>query len=72
MRDKCTAWIIGFQAGIAAQQRYSTSICLPAEFTGEQAVLIIEKYMNEHPEELNQRADHLSFFALWKVFPCPK
>ena len=51
IRDQCTAWISGFQAGISANDEKSNMhVCLPNELLGSQAVLIIEKFMKEHPE----------------------
>ena len=44
IRDQCTAWISGFQAGISANDEKSNMhVCLPKELLGSQAVLIIEK-----------------------------
>src|SRR6476660_4182560 len=68
IRDQCTAWISGFQAGISANDEKSNMhVCLPDEFTGSQAVPIIEKFMKEHPEQLHYPARVVSFYALWQA-----
>ena len=73
IRDQCTAWISGFQAGISANDEKSNMhVCLPNELLGSQAVLIIEKFMKEHPEQLHYPARVVAFYALWQDFPCSK
>ena len=73
IRDQCTAWISGFQAGISANDEKSNMhVCLPDELLGSQAVLIIEKFMKEHPEQLHYPARVVAFYALWQDFSCSK
>ncbi len=67
-------WISGFEAGLFAAQHaagMNMSVCLPEGITGEQAILIIEKFMKENPKILNMGADVVAHFALWQAFPCP-
>jgi Rap1a immunity proteins len=47
-------------------------VCLPDELLGSQAVLIIEKFMKEHPEQLHYPARVVAFYALWQDFSCSK
>jgi hypothetical protein len=72
----CEAWIAGFEAALfgahEARKRRNMSVCLPEGFTGKQAVLIVEKYMKEHPEMLHNNAGPIAFLALWSSFPCPE
>jgi len=73
IRDQCTAWTSGFQAGVSANDEKSNMhVCLPDEFTGSQAVPIIEKFMKEHPEQLHYPARVVAFYALWQAFACSK
>jgi hypothetical protein len=52
--------------------RYTTRASVPEGFTGKQAVLIVDKYMKEHPEMLHFNAGPIVFLALWGAFPCSK
>ena len=47
------------------------SICMPHGFTGEQAVLIVLKYLDNHPENLHLDAGGLVWVAIHSAFPCP-
>jgi Rap1a immunity proteins len=74
-KKSCEAWIAGFEAGLFAAsegEKYNKSVCLPEGFTGKQAVLIVDKYMKEHPEMLHFNAGPIAFIALWGAFPCSK
>jgi hypothetical protein len=66
-------WITGFQAGLiaaTAKELKDYSVCLPNEFTGEQAILIVKKFMNEHPQLLHAPASQVTFLALYSAFRC--
>jgi Rap1a immunity proteins len=56
----------------ANDEKSSMHVCLPNELIGSQAVLIIEKFMKEHPEQLHYPAGVVAFYALWQDFPCSK
>jgi Rap1a immunity proteins len=74
-RNQCRAWVSGFQDGIWAEvyaESLGKRICLPDGFSGDQAVPIIQQYMNEHPEELQNNAKEVAYIALFKAFPCSK
>lgn len=71
----CKIWIAGFQSGLVAAQTaretIHSSVCLPESFTVQQAILIIEKFMKEHPESLHHSAAAVALRALFDTFPCP-
>jgi Rap1a immunity proteins len=46
--------------------------CMPEGFTATQARPIIEKYIADHPEMLDQSATTVARTALEQAFPCPK
>ena len=69
----CRTWISGYQAGLFAAQTIAKAhrvTCLPRGFTGDQAWLIVEKFMKDHPNILHGRADVIAFVALSEAFPC--
>jgi hypothetical protein len=57
-----------FAAQATAKQQRVT--CLPSGSTGEQAVLIVRKFLKDSPQVLHQPADVLAFVALTRAFPC--
>ncbi len=69
-------YITGFQAGINAarvmKETTNSSICLPDGFSGQQAVLIVEKFMKDHPEMLHYDQTIVVSMALVQAFPCGK
>jgi len=44
--------------------------CLPSGVTTNQAIMVIVKYLKEHPEKLHNSASTLILLALQKNFPC--
>lgn len=44
--------------------------CAPENMTGEQAVLVVKKYLAEHPEKLHMPGTYIIFDALVESFPC--
>ena len=48
------------------------SICMPQGFTGEQAVRIVLKYLDSHPETLHLDAGGLVWVAIHSDFACPR
>lgn len=74
MKASCEAWIAGFDAALfgANEMRKlrNISVCIPEGFTGKQAVLVVTKYIKEHPELLHNNAGPIAFLALWFSFPC--
>jgi len=53
--------------GLAEQgMRY----CPPDKVSGVQATAIVEKYMRDHPEKLNNAVNAIIPLALLEAFPC--
>jgi hypothetical protein len=72
--DKCATWVSGFAGGMWYLQQIEKepTTCMPEGFTATQARPIIEKYMADHPEMLEQSATMVAGTALEQAFPCPK
>ena len=72
--DKCATWISGFAGGMWYLQQIEKepTTCMPEGFTATQARPIIEKYMADHPEMLDQSATKIAGTALALAFPCAK
>jgi hypothetical protein len=73
-QDLCGIWISGFHSGLGAAQSTAKDArvtCIPNGTTGDQARLVIEKFMAEQPNVLHLGADAVSFIALTRAFPCP-
>jgi hypothetical protein len=72
----CHTWIYGFVRGMQISQITATAVnlkpvtCFPRSITGEQAQLIIMKYLRDHPEDLHHEAAAISGAALIRAFPC--
>jgi hypothetical protein len=70
----CAIWISGFQAGVLmariAAEATQDRVCLPDGFTGEQARLIVEKFMRDNPAVLHKSATVVAMSALFEAFPC--
>ena len=71
--------VVGFVSGIAYQTGYSRSptkikatFCLPAASTEEQLARVVTKYLNDHPEQLNENAAWLILNAISAAFPARK
>jgi hypothetical protein len=68
----CVTYIEGLTAGIELGQAAGKRWCFPEGGTIEQARLIIEKVMREHPEFLHEDAATVAAAALISAFPCDK
>jgi hypothetical protein len=71
----CIAYIHGFLDGIATgrvvAEKKPGMFCPPKEGVSvDQGRLIIEKYMRNHPGELNQAAGLVAADAMYDAFPC--
>jgi len=62
----------GLGVGQATGAAQGLTFCPPANITAGQAMLVVEKYMRDHPEQLNQHPGTLSSVALLAAFPCKK
>lgn len=59
----------GYAIGLTVGDNDRT-ICPPEGITQKQNMLVIEKYLKEHPEELHEPAQLLIDIALMDAFPC--
>lgn len=48
----------------------ATHFCLPSEATKGQMLMVIRKWMEDHPAELHESASLLIHEAFLKAFPC--
>lgn len=62
-------YYFGYGKGLIIGDNART-ICNPEGVTGEQYMLIVEKYLKDHPEELHESAYLLIDIALMEAFPC--
>jgi fructose-specific phosphotransferase system IIC component len=67
-RNYWHGYITGVVNGLAVGG--SRSVCLSSGVTGTQAVMIVQNYMREHPEQLNESAHVVIQRAISEAFPC--
>jgi hypothetical protein len=68
----CKFYIAGLNDGLFGGQMMAQRgmrACIPP-INGAQARLIVEKYMRDHPEELNKPAPIVIATAIWTAYPC--
>jgi hypothetical protein len=77
--DADASYCLGFITGIVtmtdevriANPKYAKLPCYPdGTMTAAQAVRVVTKYLNSHPEELHRDAHVLVVEALTEAFPC--
>lgn len=61
----CSGFIVGVSVSV-------DNICRRANVTNGQVIKVARKYLDDHPEELDQPAQVLVRRSLTKAFPCPK
>ncbi|SRR6266446_2636828 len=69
----CSAYIRGLIDGLFLADHMAGSgvrYCPPENLELEQALLVVQKHLNEHPEQLNRNAGPLAALALYSAFPC--
>jgi hypothetical protein len=72
-QDLLDAWRSGLCDGIVrGVWAFSPSVCAPQEATAGQAIRIVYKYLQDHPEQLHMTDTKLVGMALAQVFPCKK
>ena len=47
-------------------------VCLPKGVTTEQGLKVLVKYMDDHPEELQERTEQLATSAFINAWPCSR
>jgi hypothetical protein len=52
--------------------RLKMMYCIPDDATREQTALVVNKYLRDHPADLNQAASALVYEALHDAWPCTK
>jgi hypothetical protein len=70
--EKCLFYVAGVSDGYLVASGTSR-ICPPknGSVTYAQMALIVSKYLNDHPEKLNNDPEYLILDALYGAFPCP-
>jgi hypothetical protein len=71
----CYTYMHGFLDGLnigAALPRMRLSYCPPKNLTIIQGRLIVEKYLRDHPTELELDAGIIATRALLAAYPCPR
>lgn len=69
----CSAYITGFTEGLFIGKSLpgsGHSYCPPKGMTTAQARLVIEKFLRERPQMLNEAASSMAMAALVLAFPC--
>lgn len=68
------AWKAGYCRGIVegvdSVATLGGQVCKPDGVTNDQEVRVVAKYLEDHPESLNQKGSILAFQALREAFPC--
>ena len=62
--------IIGYVSGVVDAQAQS-NLCVPDEVDLGQRVSTVEKWIEAHPEQWQQRGNTLVVLALSDAYPCP-
>jgi hypothetical protein len=72
----CMGFVVGVvdthQVLHAARLLDQKAFCLPVEAVNGQLMLVVAKYLREHPESLHLAGTALVTFALHDAFPCVK
>lgn len=70
---ECQIYFVGFFEGfMTAVGLPANPICVPPNATANQVKLITEKYMQDHPEQLNHPAGAIILDAMFAAFPCKR
>jgi hypothetical protein len=70
--DDFKVWFcMGIVQGALWSLQKASAVCLPDDgvSTG-QGLIVLVKYMNDHPEELHEQTSILAFRAFVKAWPC--
>lgn len=69
LNPQCESYVTGITNGLVAG--HSGTVCLPYGVTGKQLLLIVQNYMRNHPEVLNQESSSVIAQAMNGAYPCP-
>jgi len=74
---QCQAYIEGVftgysmvSNGLGLKEKGVENVCVPDEVKLGQMILVVQKYLKDHPEKLHQGAAKLTMTALKEAFPC--
>jgi len=72
---RCAGYVNGIIDGLGVAKALSpekVAVCFPDRgFTNAQAVKVVQRYLDNHPERLNEDALVLTSTAFRQAFPCP-
>ncbi len=68
--DGYIAGVLDLTQAVLAITKNKSSVCIPNGVTLGQVTKIVKKYLNNHPERLNEQAVELIAAALNEAFPC--
>jgi hypothetical protein len=74
--DECTDYILGVYDTVAALRNSNSirddvpAICLPPTARDARLMLVVKKYLDDHPKQLQSAAPTMVIAALAKGFPC--
>jgi len=66
----CSFYIEGFMDGVEMASNRTRDICWPKGVSVYQAVLVVVKWLKDHPEDLHNTARLQIMKALMNAFPC--
>jgi hypothetical protein len=72
---QCVSYMLGFTDGLSITNGLldpAHKFCLPPNLTVGQAVLITNKFMREHPEDLHRSASEIIARALYIAYACTR
>ncbi len=74
---QCQAYVEGVFTGYSMvskalnlREKGVESVCVPEEVKLKQMILVVQKYLWDHPEKLHRGAGELTMAALREAFPC--
>ena len=70
-QDACRAYVSGVSDASQGKTWDGGEYCLPDKIIIGQAVKVVTKYLNDHPEKLHYSASSLVHDAFLEAFPCP-
>ncbi len=69
----CKGFVLGVVAGVASEHQMNVSgkkLCGSGPSSYEQIQLILQKYLNDHPERLNEQVSTLVLEAFLRAYSC--
>lgn len=70
-RDRCSLTILGEADGLEQGENIGrVTMCVPAGVSAQQIVLVVKRFMANHPEALNLEMSAVVARALSRAWPC--